>query len=302
VSDRFVCSDASEARGEEVTATASQVRAWLLVEVHGAWGVDAIAESELGVHLPRGWKADLERRGIRPICIRPAVRGDRNGPIRLFFVVAARPGRTTGVTWTRTVPTLSAVHYLSDDLSIGDRPHGWERHDERVVIVCTNGRHDQCCANRGRPVIRHLRETRWADQVWECSHIGGDRFAANLVVLPDSLYFGRMEPDEAEALLDAHADGRIALEWYRGRSTLRYVEQAAEQAIRRELDVRAIDDVEIGPSPEDGRVRAEVRGIGALDVVMERSIELSDDPLTCRGTPLQKVPHHTAVEITPVDG
>ena len=57
--------------------------------------------------------------------------------------------------------------------------------------------------------------------MWECSHIGGDRFAANMVVLPDSLFFGRMTAPEAEALLDSHADGQIRLEWFRGRSTLR---------------------------------------------------------------------------------
>ena len=72
---------------------------------------------------------------------------------------------------------------------------GWEHVQESLILVCTNGRHDQCCANLGRPLVRALRDSPWADRVWECSHIGGDRFAANVVVLPDSLYFGRVEPD-----------------------------------------------------------------------------------------------------------
>lgn len=296
--ERFVCSDASIGRDEGVIATASQVRAWLLVEVHGAWGIDAITESALGPHVPAGWKAELKLRGIRPICIRPAVRGEAD-EVRLFFVVAARPGRTQGAIWTRTVPTLSAVRYAVDELTIGHEPDGWTRHDERVVLVCTNGKHDQCCATRGRPVVRHLRVTRWADRAWESSHVGGDRFAANLVVLPDSLYFGRMEPPEAELILDQVDAGRIPLPWYRGRSTLSFVEQAAEQALRAEFGVEGVDDVVIDrAASEPGRVRAQVAGIGTVDVAMERTNLRLGEALTCRGPGDQLVPVHTATAIT----
>jgi len=301
MSDRFVCSDASEVRHEGVVATASQVRAWLLVEVHGAWGEDALVDSSLGPHLPDDWKHDLKLRGIRPICIRPAVRGPEPSSPRLFFVVAARPGRTAGVIWTRTAPTLSAVRYLADGLQVGVDPLGWERHRERLALVCTNGRHDQCCANRGRPVVRHLRATPWAERTWESSHVGGDRFAANVVVLPDSVYYGRMEPPEAEVLLDELAAGRLALEWFRGRSTLRFAEQAVEHALRRELDVRGVDDVVVLGSPEPGRIRARVAGVGTIDVVVERSIAITDEPLTCRGTPNQRVPTFAVTEFVEVE-
>lgn len=303
--DRFVCSDASEGRGEGVVATASQVGAWLLVEVVGPWGLDAVADSELGPHVPDDWKADLKRRGIRPICIRPPVRPPDNAdcdpdPVRLFFVAAGRPGSVEGAIWTRTVPALAAVRYVTDDLVVGAAPDGWEPHRERIVMVCTNGRHDQCCANRGRPVVRHLRASRWADQVWECSHIGGDRFAANVVVLPDSLYFGRMEPTEAESLLDDHAAGQIALEWYRGRSTLRFAEQAVEQAVRQEHGIRGLDDVVISPGSGPNRFRARVTAVGEFEVTLRRAIDLTTEPLTCKGTPNQKVPQFTVTDIVAV--
>lgn len=302
--DRFVCSDASVVRGEGVVATASQVRAWLLIEVHGAWGVDAIEDSHLGPHVPHGWKAELKARGIRPICIRPPVRSASGGDhvdARVFFVVAARPGRNVGAIWTRTVPTLAAVQFVTDDLSLDHDPEGWERHPDRMVLVCTNGKHDQCCANRSRPVVRHLRDTRWADQVWECSHIGGDRFAANVVVLPDSFYFGRMEPTDAESLLDDHAEGRVALDWYRGRSTLRFVEQAVEHAVRSATGAVGVDDVVVSTLDGPGRFRADVAGVGSFQVEVERAIDLLDEPLTCHGTPNQKVPRFTITSIEPVD-
>lgn len=301
MTDRFVCSDASEQRAEPVTATASQVRGWLLVEVHGSWGIDAVAESDLGDHVPAGWKAELRSRGIRVICIRPPDRADWGDDVRLFFVRAGRPGRVEGAAWTRTAASLGEIADLTADLRLDAEPPEWDLHRERLVLVCTNGRHDQCCANRGRPVIRHLRTTRWADQVWECSHIGGDRFAANVVVLPDSLYFGRMEPADAERLLDDHARGQLALDWYRGRSTLRFVEQAAEHAVRAALGVRGVDDVVLTSTSGSDTIRADVAGIGLLDVAMDRTVHRLAEPLTCRGTPGQEVPHYTAVTIREAD-
>lgn len=297
MSERYACSDASEARGEAPVATASQVQGWLLVEVHGAWGRDAVHDSHLGVHVPDGWKADLQRRGIRPICIRPPHRMEEPEEVQVFFVVAGRPGRNEGAVWSRILPTLAATRLVTDDLRLDAEPHGWERHPGRLALVCTNGKHDQCCANRGRPVTRYLRDTRWGAEVWECSHIGGDRFAANLLVLPDSLYFGRMEPADAETILDEHAEGRIALDWFRGRSTLRFAEQAAEHAVRTGLGITGTDDVAIAPGQDAARIRVDVAGIGPVDVALTRTLDTVAEPLTCHGPGDQQVPAYRATEL-----
>ena len=65
-----------------------------------------------------------------------------------------------------------------------------------ILLVCTHGVHDTCCALRGRPVAAAL-AARWPGQVWECSHVGGDRFAPNVVVLPDGFYYGNLDPETA---------------------------------------------------------------------------------------------------------
>ena len=96
-----------------------------------------------------------------------------------------------------------------------------------LALVCTNGRHDPCCADLARPVVRALVAAGVPD-VWESSHVGGDRFAANVVSLPDGVYYGRVEPDDAPALLAAHRAGTIDLAHYRGRSHLPPLVQAAD--------------------------------------------------------------------------
>ena len=45
-----------------------------------------------------------------------------------------------------------------------------------VVVVCTHGRRDVCCAERGRPLAAAT-ALEHPGAVWESTHVGGDRFA-----------------------------------------------------------------------------------------------------------------------------
>ena len=125
--------------------------------------------------------------------------------------------------------------------------------------------------------------------MWECSHIGGDRFAANVVVLPDSLYFGRVEPAAAPALLGGLDEGRIDLSLFRGRTSFSLAEQAVEHFVRREFDIDAVDGVIVDPQAADGSfpVRLADR---LVNVRVKRRLVSIAEPLTCKGRPNQLVP------------
>ena len=135
----------------------------------------------------------------------------------------------------------------------------WQPHTDPLVLVCTNGRHDACCATFGRPLARDLRQSAARDDVWECSHIGGDRFAGNLVILPEGLYFGRCDGASAQRVIEDYRRGAIHLDNYRGRSVLGFYEQAAEFFVRRELGLTAIGAVtavrRVGERPRHVRRR-----------------------------------------------
>lgn len=293
---RYRCADASDQRLEPMLATASQVQGWVLVEVRGAWGEDAIHRSALGEHVPVDWKDQLKRRHVRAVCIRSHLRAQAPN-VRLYACGVRRPGHGPAPLWTRDVPSLADVVAAMDDLRLHrDEATGWRRVDQRIILVCTNSRHDQCCANRGRPLIRALRETRWADQVWECSHIGGDRFAANIVVLPDSIYFGRVEPDSVVSLLEMLDAGRIDLDRFRGRTSLSLAEQAVEHFVRHELGVDGLDAVAIEGRGDDGAFDVRV-GERSARVRIDRRMVSVPEPLTCSGRPGQLVPSFTLVSI-----
>lgn len=114
-----------------------------------------------------------------------------------------------------------------------------------LLLVCTHGKHDRCCARYGRPLARALEELAEQGWVWQSSHLGGDRFAGNVVVLPEGLYYGRVQAADARTLLDEHLAGRIDLPHYRGRSCYSFAVQAAERAVREETGLVGIDDLEL---------------------------------------------------------
>jgi hypothetical protein len=113
---------------------------------------------------------------------------------------------------------------------------------QRRYLVCTNGARDPCCAIRGPAVAQALARV-LPGQVYECSHLGGHRFAANVLVLPDALCFGRLDGRTAVALAAELEAGRLPLDHLRGRTALAPEQQAAEILVRRELGLTQLDDL-----------------------------------------------------------
>lgn len=293
----FECSQVSAARGEPMFATGSIVRGWLLVEVRGAWGSDAVHDSALGEFVPTHWKEELKQRGLRAICVRSHLRPEAGG-VRLFTCAARRPGEPAARLWWRDVDALDQVVAATADLRADlDPGEPWQPTRQPLLLVCTNGRHDACCADYGRPLARAIRASRWGRHLWECSHVGGDRFAGNLVVLPRSLYFGRVTPERAVPLLSTLEAGRIDLDHFRGRTCYSLAEQAVEHFVRRELGVAGVDAVVIGERTADGAFPVRLADRTVL-VRVRRHMASVAEPLTCKGRPDQLVPVFTLESIT----
>jgi hypothetical protein len=276
---RLGCAIESSQRGEPIFATASRVRRWLLIEQPGAWGEHALRESQL----PSGVAAALAERarvaGVRVLLVRD--RGHEvSGSRAAMLVRSDRVHR-----WVERIPFDDAEALLDLDLMTahGDEPPGiGDPVESTVFLVCTNGKHDPCCADLGRPVLRALRDA--GVEVWESSHVGGDRFAANVVCLPTGIYFGRVEPEEAAALLRAHDDGVLDLDRFRGRSCFPPLVQAAEVFARRALEERGLHALHLDHWARSGDQAAVVtftRGGERLRLTVSRQ-RGAPELLTCR--------------------
>jgi len=223
----ILCADASQERREPMTATASRVERWLLVEHRGAWGPPSVPTGRMSPDLARSLAQQASTALARLLLIRrPAGTAQTDG--RRVYAVDSRPGRER--TWTRHVADDLDLVALEPPYDKVD-PAGWQPFEGPLYLVCTHGRHDRCCAIRGRPVARQL-SRRYPDRVWECTHVGGDRFAANVLVLPAGLYLGRIEATEAVRVVDDLAAGLLPAGRVRGRSSLPLPVQAAQQFAR----------------------------------------------------------------------
>jgi hypothetical protein len=172
-------------------------------------------------------------------------------PVKVLFIRRRERRAAEGihVYWAQSSerdPWLSAtvIDSYSDLLDL-DFSAPREAPGHPLLLVCTHGKHDACCARHGLPVYEAMRDLLDEGWVWQCSHVGGDRFAGNVVCLPEGLYFGRLTPGDAWEVLDEHLAGRIHLGFYRGRSCYSFGVQAAELAVREVSGARGVDEVEL---------------------------------------------------------
>lgn len=282
---RPFCSEVSVENAEPLAATASRVDHWILVEYRGLWSHDALDGSGLSEEV----KAHLrERASARP-------------RTKLLFVRrSGRRGRAgSTVCWGSSSEDGRALYRAEvegyDDLLGLDFVSPGEPLDHPLLLVCTHGKHDRCCARHGRLLYQALGEQAEVEWVWQSTHVGGDRFAGNLVVLPEGLYFGRVGPGDAWLVLDEYLAGRIHLACYRGRCCYAFAVQAAERALREETGATGVDELALVSNEPAGRGRRVRFRAG----VREIEVEVVPEPgeltyLTCTAENLRRPRRYAA--------
>lgn len=282
------CSSIALALYEPLLATASTVRSWLLLEQPGPWGPNALMQSRMPRALARWLRARSAELGIRVVLIRRPARATDPGR-HVFF---AYTGPDTS--WMEHSVLADPKELLDVDLAplASGALVGLGRSDDRALyLVCTNGRRDPCCAERGQPLARALAQVA-GERVWECSHIGGDRFAANLVCFPQGVYLGRVAPDRVNSVVQDYEAGLIDLELYRGRSSFDFAVQAAEDSVRRRHGLRGIGDLKLlkqdEPAPGTAQVEFAGRDGSTYRVRVRSSRAGQPRPLTCHADHLSR--------------
>jgi hypothetical protein len=224
----YFCSRRSIEARERIFGTASTAEVWLLLEYNGPWSRDLLPDSQLPAEVKEALAAVV--RGD-PETRLQFIRNDLRGKAGLsFFLAMSRERRQALYRFDlddyRDLLKIDLAGLISgavtDELHLVDDP---------LYLVCVDGKHDKCCAKFGLPTYRAM--VRAADQAaWQSSHVGGDRFAANVVCLPSGVYYGHVEPHEAERIVHDTTQGHLYLERYRGRCYYGFSTQAAEYFAR----------------------------------------------------------------------
>ena len=290
----------AELRGDSMAGTATPLARVLLVHQPGPWGPRGLLESRCDPQVARRIDVAAAEAGMRLQAIRRPGKHEVGKPAGGYDVGIAdtRAGRAS-ITWWRT----DDLAEIAAELEAGGphRPPS-EIDAAPLYLVCAHGRHDACCALRGRPVAQALERVR-PGRVWETTHLGGDRFAANLLVLPTGLLYGRVPKEAALEIADRSDAGEVVTNFMRGRIGLSPIAQAALIFAHERLGIVASDALAVTfvQRLDDGLARANVvtpRGMAIVTVAVETT---SAAQLTCRGPQGARAREYRGVAISEVE-
>jgi hypothetical protein len=273
------CAETSRAHAESLHATASRVDTWILLEYRGLWAHDAIDGSTLSPALKAYLVAERVRLPhARILFVRRPERRTKDG------LIAYVARSTEGERELRRLELERHDDLLGLDLETAGTPV-----DHPLFLVCTHGKHDRCCSRFGRPLYDAVREQVDEGWAWQSSHVGGDRFAGNVVVLADGVYYGRVEPADAWVVVEAALERRVYLPLYRGRSCYGFAAQAAELAVRETTSLLGVEEIKVRSIARAGDGwRADVEAAEADYEVEVHVEEGAQTHLTCSTSRLSR--------------
>ena len=225
--------------GEQLAGTARGGKVILALEYPRGWGRDILDGEALGKELSGKLKKFIKSHGAQLQFIRQPGRAGQHyktddlRPV-LYLSWSAGIGDVTQPVLER-MRVEGPESLLELDLSQPGNTPGAVRVEHPVLLVCTHGRRDLCCAVWGRPLASDLSKEWPVDYVWETSHTKGHRFAPATMLLPGNYSYGRNAVTSANEILEHAQRGELWLQGNRGRGVWDSPGQVAELAVGRML-------------------------------------------------------------------
>lgn len=248
------CSQVSQANGEDPIGSAIVVEHYLIIEAPQPWKTNIWIESD---PMPQGVLEALnfvwdKGDNIRQLAIAPDREYSYPNYTRVLYY--SRPAKAFAQFEKQEfiVPHAllgSLALALLKDLEELPKFNQYRQQTNHIreLLVCTHGNVDAACSRFGYPIYKKLR-TAYAGtaqnssihllscpsaplRVWRCSHFGGHQFAPTLVDLPLGQYWGHLQPNVLDALVERKGNLRELYPYYRGWGGLSKFEQIAEREI-----------------------------------------------------------------------
>ena len=265
---------------------------WLLLEYPSWWSKDAFADSALPAEVKERLRAALAQiPRARLLLIKQA---SVRRPELKFYVARTRERNPFIAEFT--YETYAQLLEIDIEGAAAGRASAANLCTAPLFLVCTHGRRDKCCAKFGYPLYKHMR-ARGVTSVWQSSHVGGDRFAANLVCYPHGLFYAHVTEQDERTIVEAYGERRLVLANYRGRACYTQPIQAAEYLVRAESGLTGLDDIRLSArerlTEHSWRVRFAAQSIRRVyEVSLSRHVFAPHQLLTCMSHEEKSVEHY----------
>ena len=250
------CSQTSVDNDSPLYGTAANAKVWIMLEYSGRWAARALGDNDLPDRVNAWLSAQADAIPESRVVF---IKQDSYQPQDTLYIARAdADGQVLYRVRFESFEALVAVDVagvLAGDVSA-------EIVTDPIVLVCTNGKRDQCCAKFGLPTYQALAQ-KMGRNVWQVTHIGGHRYAPTLAVFPAGIYYGHIFVEQTDALVEAVTNRQVLLPHYRGRVFQSGPINAADYWLRKEA----------GEFAEDG---LRVEGIAEGNSAEIQTIQFSD--------------------------
>lgn len=245
------CSEQALQIDQAIYGTASaETTVWFLLEYTQPWTVKAVEDNTLPTAVQNflGQQIDTIPQS-RLVFIKKSSK--RPKPLT-FYVAISNEDQQTLYKWE----LASYSDLLTIDLTaVASGAAHFSDHicHDNLFLVCTNGKRDQCCAKFGLPIFNSMAE-RDPQNTWQCTHIGGHRYAPVVGVFPAGLYYRVVDTAAGDTLIEQTTKANILLDGYRGRTCYTGVAQAADYFLREQTKAFALNRFKLIAQQSDNNV------------------------------------------------
>ena len=230
MSDKISCSESSSLSSEHLYGTAPRVDNWFLLEYTEHWEKEALEKSLI----PEEVKAELYNflKSFKNSRIQLIKKDDNETDVINFYYIKSVESEPKSYHFKlNNYKELLELDFLSlvEKGDIND-----SETDEKIVLVCTHGAYDSCCGKYGNPVFSEIAKSGGLN-VWKSTHVGAHRFSANIVFLPEGIYYGRVASDNIGEIVNCHLKGEIYLDNFRGRCYYSQPSQVSDYFLRKKI-------------------------------------------------------------------
>lgn len=261
----------SDVPGEPLAGSAKTATLFLALENTDSWSHDVLDGGVFGTELSGRIKKWLKGRdGALQLIRRPGREGRVMDGDPVLYIAHCTPDQPGGA-WMEKRTVTDVEELLSLDIRLGLPTPGATRTTDPLLLVCTHGKRDVCCAVKGRPVAQALHNIH-GDRVWETSHSKGHRFAPTMILLPWNYSYGRISVAETDRVIREAADCRLDPAGCRGRGVWEAKGQVAELAVREMAGVWGFDDVAAVREPDGEIVHVTLRNGRRFEVTLVTTV------------------------------